>query len=55
MTMLSPDVLGQVEAMRQQNPRLLEGWESWIEKAQQKIAAKRWYETNVANLLYLAD
>ena len=54
MTMLSPDVLGQVEETYKKSPQLLEGWDQWIADNKEMVAKKAWYEMNVMNLFYLA-
>lgn len=68
LTMLSPDVLGAVKkyesagALKESVDYLeREGgqkteeqfdWSAWIEKQEQRIGDKRWYEKNIMNMLY---
>jgi len=52
-TMLSTDVLGYVEA-RREDPRF-EGWDEWIEKNQDQLAKKAWYELTVSDITYRAS
>lgn len=50
MTMLSTDVLEYIE-QRQNDPRF-SGWEEWIEKQQQELSKKAWYEATVSDIAY---
>ncbi|MDP3995489.1 MAG: DUF4173 domain-containing protein, partial [bacterium] len=52
MTMLSTDVLGYVEE-RRDDPRFAE-WGEWIERNQEQVAKKAWYELTVSDIAYKA-
>ncbi len=50
MTMLSPDVLTQIEKYKEEGKLEEADWNPWIEKQETRIQNKKWYEFNLGSI-----